>query len=115
MYRCEICKDNTEGKKRKHILRRHDRSILREVAVCPKCERRLETGEPMSHLQREYAEVIPVGVTAPAPVPPPPPPKVNTVVNLGAKLTFRKPEVKKIESPKPKKSRSGRGPSKKTK
>lgn len=53
-YRCDICqRPSTPGRpKRRHVVKRADGNIHRELAVCGECQFRIEAGTPLATLER---------------------------------------------------------------
>lgn len=70
MYLCEVCHTPSgRGKpKLRFVLQRADRSILREVSVCPECHRILSRTGPEDG-PKALAALMEINRTKPAPVP----------------------------------------------
>jgi hypothetical protein len=60
MYRCEPCKAKCRGSMRRHIIRRPDNSIAREVPVCQRCLGHLTEGMSygflLKYIQKEVTK-----------------------------------------------------------
>lgn len=79
MYLCDICEQPSErgAPKLRHVIKRKDGNIARELAVCVDCNRRLASGATPDQLRRAWKARLTGQAVAAAPQQPKPAPILN--------------------------------------
>lgn len=88
MYRCQLCKSKCEGSMKKHVEKRADGSIAREVPVCYSCQMNLKGGVPIECLVVTDEMLPSEAVVVEVDVPRPPSPQIDAVVEVGVPVNL---------------------------